>query len=68
MSNLVIGDTADGKSLKLDVDLLIPSRLLIQANSGGVRARGFEENLRFLRSNELITVNRGAAKRADWIQ
>jgi uncharacterized protein len=35
MSKLVIGDTADGKSLKLDVDLLIPSRLLIQANSGG---------------------------------
>jgi uncharacterized protein len=31
---IVIGE-ADGKDLKLDVDLLIPSRLLIQANSGG---------------------------------
>ena len=30
-----------------------------------VRARGFEENVRFLRSNELITVAGGVAKRAD---
>lgn len=39
MSKIVIGKTiVDGKlgsDLKLDVDLLIPSRLLIQANSGG---------------------------------
>ena len=34
MSKIVIGE-ADKKPLKLDVDLLIPSRLLIQANSGG---------------------------------
>lgn len=32
-----------------------------------VRARGFEENIRFLRSNELITVAQGGAKRAEWI-
>lgn len=35
MSKIVIGEDASGKALKLDVDLLIPSRLLIQANSGG---------------------------------
>lgn len=34
MSKIVIGES-EGKSLKLDIDLLIPSRLLIQANSGG---------------------------------
>jgi len=33
-----------------------------------VRARGFEENIRFLRSNALIEVSQGAAKRAEWIQ
>jgi hypothetical protein len=32
-----------------------------------VRARGFEENIRFLRSNELISVSGGMAKRAEWI-
>lgn len=32
-----------------------------------VRARGFEENVRFLRSNELITITQGAATRAEWI-
>ena len=32
-----------------------------------VRARGFEENIRFLRSNELITVTGGVARRAEWI-
>jgi len=32
-----------------------------------VRARGFEENIRFLRSNDLITVQGGQAKRAEWI-
>jgi hypothetical protein len=32
-----------------------------------VRARGFEENVRFLRSNEIIAVAGGMAKRADWI-
>lgn len=39
MSKIVIGhsivDGKPGKNVKLDVDLLIPSRLLIQANSGG---------------------------------
>jgi len=34
MSKIVIGDS-EGKHLKLDIELLIPSRLLIQANSGG---------------------------------
>src|SRR5579864_2595131 len=34
MSKIVIGDS-EGKHLRLDIDLLIPSRLLIQANSGG---------------------------------
>lgn len=34
MSKIVIGES-EGKSLKLDIELLIPSRLLIQANSGG---------------------------------
>ena len=34
MSKIVIG-TANGKNLNLDIPLLIPSRLLIQANSGG---------------------------------
>jgi hypothetical protein len=34
MSKIVIGES-EGKNLKLDIDLLIPSRLLIQANSGG---------------------------------
>ena len=34
MSKIIIGD-AGGKPLKIDLDLLIPSRLLIQANSGG---------------------------------
>jgi len=34
MSKITIGDAA-GKPLKIDLDLLIPSRLLIQANSGG---------------------------------
>jgi hypothetical protein len=32
-----------------------------------VRARGFEENMRFLRSNDLITVSGGVATRAEWI-
>lgn len=32
-----------------------------------VRARGFEENLRFLRSNEIIEVSQGVAKRAEWV-
>jgi uncharacterized protein len=35
MSKIVIGTEPSGKQLRLDVDLLIPSRLLIQANSGG---------------------------------
>ena len=34
MSKIVIGQS-EGKPLKLDLDLLVPSRLLIQANSGG---------------------------------
>jgi hypothetical protein len=34
VSKIVIGQS-EGKQLKLDVDLLITSRLLIQANSGG---------------------------------
>jgi uncharacterized protein len=35
VSKIVIGTEPSGKALRLDVDLLIPSRLLIQANSGG---------------------------------
>lgn len=35
MSKIVIGEDPQGKHIRLDVDLLIPSRLLIQANSGG---------------------------------
>jgi tellurite resistance protein len=35
MSKIVIGDAVSGKALKLDIETLIPSRLLIQANSGG---------------------------------
>lgn len=35
MSKIVIGQQPDGKQLRLDLDQLIPSRLLIQANSGG---------------------------------
>jgi hypothetical protein len=34
VSKIIIGESA-GKQLKLDIDLLITSRLLIQANSGG---------------------------------
>ncbi|HEV7674355.1 MAG TPA: DUF87 domain-containing protein [Candidatus Angelobacter sp.] len=32
-----------------------------------VRARGFEENIRFLRSNDLIETNGGQVRAADWI-
>ena len=35
MSKIIIGADSEGKPLRLDIDLLIPSRLLIQANSGG---------------------------------
>ena len=35
MSKITIGTDTTGKPLSLDIDLLIPSRLLIQANSGG---------------------------------
>jgi hypothetical protein len=35
MSKITIGDTPDGKTIKLDIELAIPSRVLIQANSGG---------------------------------
>jgi hypothetical protein len=34
LSKIVIGES-EGQNLKLDLELLIPSRLLIQANSGG---------------------------------
>lgn len=45
----------------------MPLETLAATHNTTVRARGFEENLRFLRSNELITVAQGAAKRAEWI-
>lgn len=32
-----------------------------------VRARGFEENIRFLRSNDLITTSSGQVQVADWL-
>jgi len=32
-----------------------------------VRARGFEENTRFLRSNDLIIIQQGQAKASDWL-
>lgn len=35
MSKIIIGQDTSGHDLKMDVDLLIPSRLLVQANSGG---------------------------------
>lgn len=49
MSKIVIGEDSNGKALKLDTDLLIPSRLLIQANSGGGKSfllRRLQEQLK----------------------
>jgi hypothetical protein len=35
MSRIIIGQTAAGKSIHMDLDVLLRTRLLIQANSGG---------------------------------
>lgn len=35
MSKIVIGESADGKPVKIDLDILISTRMLMQANSGG---------------------------------
>lgn len=34
MSKIIIGNTTDGKNAQIDVDVLLRTRLLLQANSG----------------------------------
>lgn len=45
----------------------MPLEVLATTHGTTVRARGFEENLRFLRSNEIVVVANGAAARAEWV-
>lgn len=47
--------------------LYIPLETLAQQFNTTVRARGFEENVRFLRSNDLIETQNGSVGAADWL-
>lgn len=53
------------------LDAIYPAGMLLEnladTQRTTVRARGFEENIRFLRSNEIIEVAQGEARRAEWI-
>lgn len=45
----------------------MPLETLASTHNTTVRARGFEENLRFLRSNGIVEVAGGIATRAEWV-
>ena len=65
MNKIVIGESS-GKDVRIDLDVLLSTRLLLTADSGG--GKTFSEPVGRLRSLGIIDYPRqGMVKAADWL-